>query len=265
MAESGDGRGVLYPARLPSFHREPAPEDLRELVRWFWIPRWDLAPGRTSRQELLAFPASNLVVEPGGVSLSGPALGVSHRDLRGRGWAVGALLRPAGLASLAPDPRAIRGIELPLDAADLHRAVSTAMRDNDETAGRGRAVLAYTAWVTEHLAPPDESGLLANAVEDLISADRTIVRVDQVAERLGTSVRGVQRLAQRYIGLTPLTVIRRYRLQEAVQRLREDPTLTIARVAADLGYADQAHLNADFRRILGVTPTSYRRHPDHAS
>lgn len=262
MADLSDRRGVLYPAKLPSFYRQPADESLRALVRWFWIPRWDLAAGRVSRQELLPFPASNLVVEPGGVSLAGPTTGASHRDLRGRGWAVGALLRPAGIASLAPDPRAIQDIQVPFDAPDLHQTVSAAMRDDDETAARDRAVLAYTAWVAEHLTPPDEGGLLANAMEDLISSDRTIVRVDQVAERLSTSIRGVQRLAQRYVGLTPLTIIRRYRLQEAAQRLRDDPGLTIARVAADLGYADHAHLTTDFRRILGFTPSSYRGQPD---
>ncbi len=75
MADLRDRRGVLYPAKLPSFHRQPADESLRALVRWFWIPRWDLAAGRVSRQELLPFPASNLVVEPGGVSLAGPTTG----------------------------------------------------------------------------------------------------------------------------------------------------------------------------------------------
>lgn len=264
MADLGDGRGVLYPTKLPSFHRVPAPADVSELVRWFWIPRWDLAPGRSSRQELLPFPASNLVVEPRGVSLAGPTTGASHRDLRGRGWAVGALLRPAGIASLRPDPRVIRNIEVPFDATDLHRTVSAAMRHADGTTGRDRAVLAYTQWVTETIAPPDEAGLLANAMEDVISSDRAIVRVDQVAERLGTSIRGVQRLAQRHVGLPPLVVIRRYRLQEAAQRLREDPSSTIARVAADLGYADHAHLSTDFRHVLGFTPNSYRHHPNHA-
>lgn len=265
MAELSDGRGILYPAGLPSFHREPAPEELRELIRWFWVPRWDLPTGRTSRQELLPFPASNLVIQPDGMILAGPTTGASHRDLRGRGWAVGALLRPAGIAALHPDPRALHDIELPFHATELHRAVSTAMRHDDETTGRDRAIGAYTAWLDAHLAPPEHGGLLANAMEDLISSDRAIVRVDQVAEHLGTSIRAVQRLAQRYVGLPPLTIIRRYRLQEAAERLREEPALTIAHVAADLGYADHAHLAADFRRVLGLTPNSYRRHPTHTA
>lgn len=114
--EVGDPRGVLYPTRLPSFHRLPAPPELGEVMRWFWIPRWRLAPGRSSRQTLLPFPASNLVVQQDGITLSGPTTGISHRDLSGHGWAVGALLRPAGIASLSSDPGAIRDTEVPFAA-----------------------------------------------------------------------------------------------------------------------------------------------------
>lgn len=253
-----DGRGILYPTRLPTFHRVPAPAGLAGLVRWFWIPRWDLAPGRSSRQELLPFPASNLVVQPAGVSLSGPTTGASHRDLRGRGWAVGALLRPGGLASLCEEPRRLRNTETPFAAPDLHGETVLAMTEPDEAAGRARAVESFVRWASEHLTPVDESGALANAMEELIATDPSIVRVEQVGPVLGLSMRSVQRLARRYIGLTPLAVIRRYRLQEAAQRLRDDPSVTIAQVAADLGYADHAHLTTDFRTVLGLTPNRYR-------
>ncbi|MFN3340402.1 MAG: helix-turn-helix domain-containing protein, partial [Dietzia sp.] len=261
------------------FHREDAPSGLRDRIRWIWIPRWHLAPGVASRQELLPFPASNLVVEPGGVSLSGPTTGVSHRDLSGSGWAVGALLRPAGLVSLTAEPHRIRDAETSFDASVLHRAVAEAMAgseandvvggtsevDQREVAARERALHAFTAWALENLAPPDDGGALANAMEALIASDRSIVRVDQVAAALGVSTRGVQRLAHRYVGLTPLAMIRRYRLQEAAQRLRDDPAVTIAQIAADLGYSDHAHLSADFRTVLGLSPNSYRRAPGAAA
>ncbi|QLQ09113.1 MAG: AraC family transcriptional regulator [Nocardioidaceae bacterium] len=258
MTDIGDGRGILYPTRLPSFHREPAPTELAGAIRWFWVPRWNLAPGRTSRQQLLPFPASNLVVESGGVSLAGPSTGAAHRDLRGKGWAVGALLRPAGIASLHPEPGRIQNAEVPFDAPDLRNRVTAAMQHPDETTGQQAAVQAFGEWAIEHLTPPDADGLLANTMEDLIASDHTITRVDQLARLLCVSTRSVQRLAQRYVGLPPLAIIRRYRLQEAAQRLREDRSLTIAQVAADLGYADHAHLSADFRSVLGFTPNSYR-------
>lgn len=263
MADDDDRRGVLYPARLPTFHREPAPIELGGLVRWFWIPRWDLAAGRTSRQELLPFPASNLVVAPDGVSLAGPTSRASHRDLRGSGWAVGMLLRPAAIVSLGHDPQTIRDAEVPLDERGLLQAVTRAMAEPDEVTGRRLAVSASVAWCAEHLARPDEEGLLANRMEDVVSSDREIVRVEQLAERLGLTMRAVQRLARRYVGLPPLAVIRRYRLQEAALRLRDGPTVTIAQVAAELGYADHAHLSADFRQVLSFTPNAYRHDPDN--
>lgn len=55
------------------------------------------------------------------------------------------------------------------------------------------------------------------------------------------------------------SMIRRYRLQEAAERLRLQPGLPVADIAAELGYADHAHLSADFRTVLGFTPSGYRR------
>ena len=49
------------------------------------------------------------------------------------------------------------------------------------------------------------------------------------------------------------------RLQEAAERVRTHPDVDLAAVAAEFGYADQAHLAHDFRRVLGITPSSYRR------
>lgn len=133
------------------------------------------------------------------------------------------------------------------------------MGGRDEDAGRANAVEAFTAWLVARLAAPEEGALLANAMEDLIATERSLVHVDQVAARLHISVRTLQRLAERYVGVPPLAIIRRYRLQEAAQRLRQDPGVRVADVAAELGYADQSHLTDDFTRILGITPRGYRR------
>lgn len=256
---AGDRRGILYPARLPTFHREPAPPEIAGLVRWFWIPEWQLAPGRTSRQELLPFPASNLTVQREGVGLSGPATRRSHRDLSGTGWAVGALLRPAAVPAFGADPEQLRDDEIEYPAPELHRSVSEAMADPDGRTRRRLATEAYTDWMLRRVEPPDADGELANAMEDAIASDPTITRVDDLARLLGLSARTVQRLARRHVGVTPLAMIRRYRLQEAATRLREDPEVTIAAIAGELGYTDQAHLCADFRAVLGFNPSSYRR------
>jgi AraC-like DNA-binding protein len=277
-----DGRGILYPARLPTFHRVPAPAHLQNRIRWFWIPQWRVAPGRTSRQSVLPFPASNLVVYPDAVTLAGPTTRVSHRDLTGCGWVVGALLRPAAVRGLGFAPAVLRDAEVPLwragepasGAADVPVAVReevgpaleelcsrvrAAMGEAEaDEAARAAATVAFVEWIETHVPEPDAHGDLANRMEDLIAGDGAITRIEQVAERLGVSVRSVQRVAQACVGLPPLAIIRRYRLQEAAQRLREDRAVTVSRIAAELGYADHAHLTADFRRVLGLTPSGYR-------
>lgn len=101
-------------------------------------------------------------------------------------------------------------------------------------------------------------GRLANAMAGLIDGDATVLQVSDAATRLGVSPRTLQRLARRYVGLTPVAMIRRRRLQEAAERLRNDPDANIAAVAADLGYRDHAHLAGDFRAVLGFTPSTYR-------
>ncbi len=264
---TGDGRGVLYPAGMPTLHRLPPPGRVSSLVRWFWIPEWDIAPGRVSRQELLAFAACNLAVEPTLVGLAGPTTRRSHRDLTGRqrvrasrlGWTVGALLRPAAVPHLTSDPYALRDRYQSLDLPDLHRSVAAAMTGQGKgDLRRARAVEAFTDWLVATLPPPDAGGLLANALAELVDGDPSVLQVQDAAARLNVSARTLQRLARRHVGLSPAAMIRWRRLQEAAERLRTNPGADLATVAAELGYADQAHLCGDFRAVLGCTPSSYR-------
>lgn len=256
---TGDWRGVLYPAGMPTVHRLPVSELVSSLVRWFWVPEWDIDAGRVSRQELIAFPACNLAVEPDLVGIAGPTTRRSFRDLNGRGWAVGALLRPAAVPHLTADPAALRDLYQPLELPELHSAVVVAMTgDGAGDVRRASAVDAFSNWLVDNLPAPDGEGLLANAMAELIDGDATVLQVEDAASRLGVSARTLQRLARRYVGLSPVTMIRRRRLQEAAERLRKDPDTSIAAVAADLGYSDHAHLAGDFRAVLGFTPSSYR-------
>lgn len=253
-------RGVLYPGRLPTFDRLPAPDAVAQLVRWFWIPEWQIQPGRSSRQHLIAFPAYNLVVEPGTVGLARPTTRSSYRDLTGTGWAVGALLRPAAVPHFAADPAALRDAYQPVDLPVLHERVCNAMLGPGDRQTRHRhAVDTFAAWLAGTVPPPNREALLANTMVEAIDSDPTIRTVEDAAVRLCLSTRSLQRLASRYVGLPPSAMIRRRRLQEAAERLRTDPGTTLAAIAADLGYSDHAHLANEFRSVLGLTLSTYRR------
>lgn len=124
-----------------------------------------------------------------------------------------------------------------------------------------RSVERQLALTEAFLAPrlePLEHGVrrLRNLVERLAS-DRSLLRVEDVARALGLDVRSVQRQFARYVGVSPKWVIRRYRLHEAAQQLEERRPPPLAKLAASLGYADQAHFARDFKLAVGQSPRDF--------
>lgn len=247
-------RGVLYPAALPVFDRVPPAPDCAHLVRWFWISRWNIVPGRSSRQHVLAFPALNLVVMPDSVELAGASTVAGHRDLRGTGWAVGALLRPTAIPALTDDPAALVDTVTVVDLPELRADVCAPMTGPDLPA----ACRAFERWLLARTPTVPPEAALADALVTRIEDDADLTTVEDAAAAVGVSVRTAQRLVRRHVGLTPLQLIHRRRLQHAAELLREQPDLPIAAIAAELGYADQAHLIREFRRVLNFTPGGYR-------
>jgi AraC-like DNA-binding protein len=77
----------------------------------------------------------------------------------------------------------------------------------------------------------------------------------------GLTARSLQRLFADYVGVSPKWVMRRARLHEAAARADGGGFVDWAALAADLGYADQAHLTRDFTVTLGVSPARYA-HPE---
>jgi AraC-like DNA-binding protein len=252
-------RGALFPKRLPDFHRLAPPVAAEELIEWFWITSWSLPDGSASRQNVIGYPTSNLVVEPTLVGLAGPTTRASYRDLSGRGWAVGALLKPAAVPALTPDPVSLRDRYEPIDAPGLLRRVVGVLGDEVTEETRAAAAAEVATWLTAEVGQLSADARLANGLAELAGTDPAVLRVGDLADRLGLSERGVQRLARRYIGLSPAALIRRRRLQEAAERIRNESGADLATLAVDLGYADQAHLTNEFTRVLGVTPAEYRR------
>jgi AraC-like DNA-binding protein len=81
------------------------------------------------------------------------------------------------------------------------------------------------------------------------------VRVESVASQLGVTARHLRRAFTESIGIGPKEFARTVRLQRAVQRAATSKDW--ARIAADAGYYDQAHLIGDFRQLVGLTPGAF--------
>ncbi len=90
-----------------------------------------------------------------------------------------------------------------------------------------------------------------------IAVDRSILRVDDIARASDLDTRELQRCFRSYVGLSPKSVIRRYRLHEAAIQLQAPDPPALAELAASLRYADQAHFGRDFKRTVGQTPRAF--------
>ncbi len=78
-------------------------------------------------------------------------------------------------------------------------------------------------------------------------------RVESVADHVGWSRRHLAARFQGEFGLAPKRLARVARFQRA--RALIDARLPLAIAAAEAGYADQSHLNRDWRALAGRTPT----------
>ncbi len=245
------------PVRLA---RHAVSDAVADLVRHVWVPRWELPPGVVVEQGVLEYPSANLVIEAEVAALYGPELGRGHQRLEGAGWAFGALLQPGVARRLVDGPmRALIGGSVPLgrlratDAAGLARDVRTAVAAGDDAAGLD----AFEAWLlAQHLVLDDEARLVRHVVE-LAEEDRSILRAEDLARASGLGLRTLQRLVRDQLGLTPKWLIRRYRMQEAAAALASPTPPSLAGLAAELGFADQAHLTREFRAVIGETPRRY--------
>jgi AraC-like DNA-binding protein len=81
-------------------------------------------------------------------------------------------------------------------------------------------------------------------------------RVDRLADSLGISERQLRRRFRDAVGYGPKTLDRVLRFRRLVEQTGAVAAgeSDLARVAADLGYADQAHMTRDCVRLSGLTP-----------
>lgn len=101
---------------------------------------------------------------------------------------------------------------------------------------------------------PDPTAEQVAEIVARIAAEPCLTRVADLARDLDTNVRRLQRLFAECVGIGPKWVIRRYRLHEVTERMAEGTMIDWATLAAELGYADRAHLIRDFTAIVGETP-----------
>lgn len=80
----------------------------------------------------------------------------------------------------------------------------------------------------------------------------------ELANLLQLSPHYFARLFKQSVGIAPHQYVIQQRVERAKQLLQRQD-MTIAKVACEVGFANQAHLNRHFKRLVGITPGVFRR------
>ena len=235
---------------------EPA-ADVADLIDRHWIVGWDRRGSDPLVRETLPDPCVNLAVEPSGAWVYGVRSGRSLHELAGAGVVIGTKFRPGGFSGLAGDGpvRALTDRTLALgevfgaDGAELDRTLAVAVTSE--------AVIGAVEALVRRRRPPADAGReLARAAVERMRDAPPGTPVAAIAAGVGLTPRALQRLFARHVGATPKQVLQRFRLQDAAERVATGED-TLARLAAELGYFDQAHFVRDFRTTVGRSPSAY--------
>jgi AraC-like DNA-binding protein len=256
------GRGVLHQdaaASKLSLARHPPSAKLEPFVDFYWIVRWDLRGQPPHDQKILPHPNVNLAFEESGPAVYGVDRRLFVRRLDGRGKALGVRFSPGGFRPFWDAP--VSGLtDRTIPAAEVFGAAAAAAQESIMSAPDDAAMVAHAeAFLAAVLPDRDPVAESVAGIVARINADPALMRVDQLAAVTGLSVRRLQRLFAEYVGVAPKWVMRRARLHEAAQRADRGDSAVWAAVAAELGYADQAHLTREFTAMIGVPPARYAR------
>jgi len=183
-----------------------------------------------------------------------PAAGVLSGVAADLGWRRGT---PAFPETVVDDPRSAR----------LLRAAHVAAEHGDRLASSSLLRAALAGLLNAHAGPgrlarqlgrPPKSPAAVRAVRDLLT-DRLAdpPSLDDLALVTGMSPFTLLRVFRGETGLPPHAYLNQLRVRLARRLL--DAGVAPAEVAAEVGFADQAHLTRHFKRVMGVPPGAYQR------
>ncbi|MGW4056745.1 helix-turn-helix transcriptional regulator [Amycolatopsis sp. NPDC004747] len=142
-----------------------------------------------------------------------------------------------------------------------HRRLAAATADPDYALAEQLLVLvggAIAQAVPVSSARSDDRAVVARAREAMVADDPAAAGLFPLAEALGVSPYRLSRAFPREVGVSLTRYRNRVRVSRALERL-EAGERELAVLAADLGFADQAHLTRTVREHAGVPPGAVRR------
>lgn len=277
-----------------NFQRRRASPGLRDVVCWYWQVEAQTADVQSRYEFLHSMGRCCLIFNWGAWSIESPSFSVSKPALIGGGegasrilinnrlYCFGVLLTPWGLSQIFDSPIGGGSVyELNAICAHAYSGLSEALYE-------APGFHARCDLIESHLQSRFKVGASSlNALKNVCHRIHSIegnTTVGALAESMGMEKRQVERLFARYVGLTPKRYANLCRVEAARYRLKnqcrnrflasnqkleasvvcnrqsDEGSFSLASIALDCGFSDQAHFNRAFKSIVRVTPGEYIDH-----
>lgn len=174
----------------------------------------------------------------------------------------GIRLKPEGVRRLF----GVVAAELTGRYEDLESVTGSALtemcaRIRDAADGLGRRIQAQQS-LRARLDGSDPTPTYVDRAAMIIRSPGRFDRIESLPGEVHISLRQLERSFKKSIGMTPKRYMRLARLNDVHRRLEHGGALRLTDVAYECGYADQAHFIRDFRRLMGTTPSVFRKERD---
>jgi AraC-like DNA-binding protein len=232
----------------------PAP-DLAEYVQSVWYRR--VSPSEAQHPaRVVPDGCMDLIWMEGGVVVAGPDTRAWTGRLASGVEIVGLRFWPGVAPPLLGLP-ATELVDQRTSLDDVSRSWASEIDDRINAATSSEAVgHALQASLRSRLPRTPEVDRAVQHVAAVIqrsSSDR-LARVDALADAVGLSERQLHRRCQDAFGYGPKLLARIIRFQRFLSLADATAYRPIAHLAADCGYADQAHLTREVKELAGLTP-----------
>lgn len=121
------------------------------------------------------------------------------------------------------------------------------------------AVLAADAVITEHEAGAKENSYIEHAVNFIRNNYVDNIRITDIADYICVNRSYLYKLFEKNLQMSPQEFLTRFRISRA-RELLTITTLSIEEIASSCGYRDFRVFSRQFKKLIGQSPTSYRRH-----
>lgn len=256
-----NGSAAINPlADAAGFYREfQPPMALRGHFQCVWVNR--AARDQGGPVDVVPDGCVDLVWREGRLLVAGPDITVARPVLMAGSTVLGARFRAGAAAHWLGLPMS-EIVGRSVDLADIWgprrvREVGERIADAPTPATKARWLLDGLSAMAPSMVKPDETaGRIFSWLHEGTGASDPVAAL---RERLDLSERTLLRRSREHFGYGPKMLDRILRFQRFQTMARRAPQANLAAMAAEAGFADQAHLNRDIQSLCGMSAGAFVR------